>query len=767
MPPLSRPWSRVGKFEELDRTNVRFGNPNHDTTQVVGGASGFRQRETCRVPTRASLLEYRRGFQDCAYGLSHLATTTSLMEARVTTATRRLRRTGAASLVAAVTAGVTLIATATSALALGAVAFRLDPASGVTTVNPGQAAAAVGDTQLSVINSFAIGNTIVLKLEGTGVNPSLTNEGVGFAAAPTVTVTGPFTTSFGAAAGSTSDVAPTFTSTLGSSAGAATVAGIKDEDTITLTNSSAGTGGDFYTIEVAGATVKVGSAAVNGTVQVHPYVSDGGASLAPAITVANVSNAALALTEVSAAPSSTGVALSPVKITEVTAGAVFGTGSNTVTLTLSGAGTPQFTTGVTPTITVPSGYADTAPVTTASNVYTFTVTGPATPVAAVVSVSGLTVNLTAAGTGVVTLTAARTLPTVLAIGAAPAIGVLNTGRTGGTDRYATAAQLFTQNAFVGGVNHVAVIASGANYPDALSANYLAAGLNAGAGTRVLLTDPNVLPQPTSQALITGNITTVYIVGGTAAVSANVGNAIAAMHVSNNNANAFINVIRVAGADRYATNNQVDLFNGASAVNTAIVAVGSNFADALAVAPVVVTKKFPLVLTNGPSLSAAAQSTLVNLGIKNVIIVGGTAAVSAATEASIKALGITIAYRIAGADRTQTAASIATYETTAIITAAFPATSAYSALNGLGLNIAQVYVARGDGFADALAAGTVAGGVGGSAIGAILLTGDPSTLGAGIPAYLGGKAANVTTVTVLGLTSAVSVATASAAVASLS
>ena len=151
------------------------------------------------------------------------------------------------------------------------------------------------------------------------------------------------------------------------------------------------------------------------------------------------------------------------------------------------------------------------------------------------------------------------------------------------------------------------------------------------------------------------ITTVYIVGGTAAVSTNVSNAIAAMHVSNNNANAFINVIRVAGADRYATNNQVDLFNGASAVNTAIVAVGSNFADALAVAPVVVTKKFPLVLTNGPSLSASAQSTLVNLGIKNVIIVGGTSAVSAATEASIKALGITIAYRIAGADRTQTAA----------------------------------------------------------------------------------------------------------------
>jgi putative cell wall-binding protein len=697
----------------------------------------------------------------------------------VTTATRRLRRTGAAGLVAAVTAGVTVIATATSALALGAVAYRLDPASSVATVYPGATAAAAGSTQLSLANSFAIGNTIVLKLEGTGVNPGTTNGGVGFAAAPAITVTGPFTLSYGAVAGSTSDVTPTFTSALGSSAGAATVAGIKDEDTITITNSSAGTAGDFYTVEVGGVTLKVGSAATptTGVVSIHPYASDGGAALAGAIQVATVSNTKASATEVSAAPTSTGVALSPITLSEVTAGAFAPTGATVVTLTLTGPEaspgpyTSRFTAGVTPTITVPTGYTVTIPVTTLSATYSFTVTAPATTVAASVVVSGLTVNVPTAGvTGVVSFQAST--PAVAAVGAKTAIvGVLNTSRTGGTDRYATAGQLFSQGAFTGGASHVAVIASGSNYPDALSANYLAAGLNAGAGTRVLLTDPNVLPQPTYQALITGGlnaITTVYIVGGTAAVSANVANAISATHVANNNANAFINVIRVAGADRYATNNQVDLFNGASVVNTAIVAVGSNFADALAIAPVVVNKKFPLVLTNGPSLSASAQSTLVNLGIKNVIIVGGTAAVSAATEASIKALGITIAYRIAGADRTLTASMIATYETTApITTAAFPATSAYSALNGLALNIAQVYVARGDGFADALAAGTVAGGVGGSAIGAILLTGDPTTLGAGIPAYLGGKAANVTTVTVLGLTSAVSVATASAAVASLS
>ena len=751
------------------------GLANHDTTQVVGGASGFRQRETCKVPNRASLLGYRRGFQDCAYGLSHLATTTSLMEARVTTATRRLRRTGVAGFAAAVTAGAMLVGTATNAFAFSTVALQLASGASAATVSPGDASDAAATTQVSLGNTFAIANTLVLKLEGTGVAPGTTNGGVAFAAAPTVTVTGPFTTAFGATAGSTSDVAPTFTSALGSSAGAASLTGVKDEDTITITNSSAGTAGDFYTVTISGVTLKVGSAAPNGVVQLHGYASDGGTSLTAPVTIANVLNTKTSLTEVSAAPSSTGVAVGPIALSEVTAGAVFvGGTTSTVRLTLGGVGTPTFTAGVTPTVTVPAGYSSSALVTgAASNQYQFTVTAPATAVAAVVSISGLTVDVSAA-TGAVTLTATRQLPTVAAIGGTvTAIGVLNQSRTGGTDRYATAGQLFNLGGFTGGALHVAVIASGANYPDALSANYLAAGLNGGFGTRVLLTDPNVLPQPTQQALITGAIATVYIVGGTSAVSTNVSNAIAAMHVSNNNANAFINVIRVAGADRYATNNQVDLFNGASSVNTAIVAVGSNFADALSVAPAVVTKKFPLVLTNGPSLSAAAQSTLVNLGIKNVIIVGGTSAVAAATEASIKALGITIAYRIAGADRTQTAQMIATYETTGTGTAAFAATTAYAALNGLGFGVTTVYVARGDGFADALAAGTVAAAVTGTALpvltaaSPILLTGDPSTLGAGIPAYLGGKSASLTTVNILGLTSAVSVPTTNAVIASIS
>jgi len=654
-----------------------------------------------------------------------------------------------------------LIGTATSAFAAELAVTDHVAAGTGTTVFPGATAQAAGNLQVNVPNVFHIGDTLTVNLTG-GAGCGITNGAVGFSAAPTVAASGPTVGTFGAGAtGNTADVTPTFTSAISSSTGACTTAGVKDVLTLTFTNSSNTTApGDNYLITVSGQTINVGSAATVGAVNETPAGAGGSAA-----AVATVTNTKAAITEVSAAPSTTAT-LNTLTLTEVTAGALLPTAGSphNILLTLAGSGTATgtFVTTVTPTVTVPAGYT-VGTITVAAGLITIPVSTPTTALAAVVTVSGIQVTV-GAGTGVLNLTA--TTGSVWG-SAQPAVGVLTQARIGGTDRYATAGQLFTGGGFTGGGAHVAVIASGANYPDALSANYLAAGLNGGVGTRVLLTDPNVLPQPTYQALITGGITTVYIVGGVAAVSANVSNAIAATHVLNNNANAFINVIRVAGTDRYATNNQVDLFNGASAVNTAIVAVGTNFADALAVAPVVVTKKFPLVLTDGAALSASATSTLVNLGIKNVIIVGGTAAVSAAVEASIKALGITIAYRIAGADRTQTASSIATYETTATATVAFAATSAYAALNGLGLNIGQVYVGRGDGFADALAAGTVAGGVGGSAVGAILLTGDPNTLGAGIPAYLGGKAANVTHLTVLGLTSAVSVATANAAVAAIS
>jgi len=240
--------------------------------------------------------------------------------------------------------------------------------------------------------------------------------------------------------------------------------------------------------------------------------------------------------------------------------------------------------------------------------------------------------------------------------------------------------------------------------------------------------------------------------------------VAALHVGGNSGNSTINVVRISGADRYATNAAVDLYSGVTSPGVAYVATGTNFADALSIGPVVYKTGAPLVLTDPGTLTPSAASTLQNLGVSSVIIVGGTSAVSTAVETAITNLGITVKYRFAGADRTSTAAQVATYETSAS-TSALPASGSYAALAGLGsFTVGTVYLARGDNFADALVAGPVAG----AAAHPILLTANPTTLGAGAPGFLGGTAAGaVTTVTALGLTSAVSAATLNAAAGSVS
>ena len=159
-----------------------------------------------------------------------------------------------------------------------------------TTVHPGCSGAAAASYQIDTTNSFSVGNTIYLKIEGVA-NPGTTNAGVGFAALPTVTVSGPSNGAFGAgAAGDTvHDSTPTFTVALEASAGAAAVAGIEDEIVITMTNSSTGTASDHYAFTLSNVSLSVGSAVGAGAILLHAYSGDGTGSLAAAVTIANVS----------------------------------------------------------------------------------------------------------------------------------------------------------------------------------------------------------------------------------------------------------------------------------------------------------------------------------------------------------------------------------------------------------------------------------------------------------------------------------------------
>ncbi|HET6793927.1 MAG TPA: cell wall-binding repeat-containing protein [Acidimicrobiales bacterium] len=321
-----------------------------------------------------------------------------------------------------------------------------------------------------------------------------------------------------------------------------------------------------------------------------------------------------------------------------------------------------------------------------------------------------------------------------ALAATPSQAVqgVTAGRLAGADRYATAAAVAEQTFPQGAAD--AIVVSGAGFADALSASYLAGRLAA----PVLLTDPSQLPSATSAALGKLGVGTVDVVGGTAAVSDNVVSSLEA---------AGYRVARLSGPDRYGTAATVAQVYPSSTVGslgqkgaTAIVASGLVAADALAGSPISYAQAFPTLLTDPSTLPAATRSALSNLGIQQVLLLGGSSAVSAAVAGQLAAMNITV-QRVGGADRTQTATMLADLE-----------------LGQLGWAATHVQLARGDGFADALAGGTHAG----QEKAAVLLTGDPNTLGSYTTAWLNGHRSTITSIHVLGGTAAVSDQTVSAA-----
>lgn len=117
------------------------------------------------------------------------------------------------------------------------------------------------------------------------------------------------------------------------------------------------------------------------------------------------------------------------------------------------------------------------------------------------------------------------------------------------------------------------------------------------------------------------------------------------------------VVRIAGADRYAT--AATLARRASAAATTYVASGTDYADALA-AGALSGGSDRLLLARPTSLPAASRAALTTLGTgpdNAVRIVGGTQAIGPAVAAQLGELVANLV-RVAGGDRYETAATLA-------------------------------------------------------------------------------------------------------------
>lgn len=216
-------------------------------------------------------------------------------------------------------------------------------------------------------------------------------------------------------------------------------------------------------------------------------------------------------------------------------------------------------------------------------------------------------------------------------------------RISGTNRYATAAGVAaswpeeTDTAFV---------VSGSQFPDALAAAARAGVHDA----PLLLTRQDTIPPETESALRRLRPQRVVVVGGESAVSTTVLNRLK-LHASSGQ------VLRLAGTDRYDTAAAVSRLYPAQP-QTAYLASGQTFPDALAGAALAGHRQAPLLLTRPDGLDASTRAELARLAPRQVIVLGGRSAVSDVVVREAARVSGAPVRRISGTDRYETAAAVA-------------------------------------------------------------------------------------------------------------
>jgi putative cell wall-binding protein len=324
---------------------------------------------------------------------------------------------------------------------------------------------------------------------------------------------------------------------------------------------------------------------------------------------------------------------------------------------------------------------------------------------------------------------------------AGAVQDTTTSRLQGDDRYGTAAAVATDT-FPDGAESV-VLATGQKFADALAANGLAGALDA----PILLTTTAALPKVTGDALTKLDPTTIYVMGGTAAVSQAVEDGLADDY----------EIVRVEGADRFETAAAAgaaiaDTDDGIPATTgdglgstsdglTAVLANGLKFPDAVSAGPVAFAGRLPVLLTNATSTPEATSEALEELGIEHVLLVGGTEVISAGVKTALESAGYTTE-RLAGDDRWATNVAVNDY-----------------AAEEFGFGGATAYLSTGLKFPDSLAGGPVAG----TNTAPLVLTA-PTVLPVPTRDYLAANANAIDDIIALGGTAAVSDATLAAAAA---
>ncbi len=759
---------------------------------------------------------------------------------------KRLRTVGVGGMAALIGfAGVAAASPSFAALATSGGDIRVTPTDATVDalIQPAQwgkagSTSSAASMQVSLPNAFAAGDRVLVQLfDNADSNCTDVAHAIAYAATPTVKVQdqvlaagqlkdnaspGPD----GTTAGASGDVKPEIGAALISSSTACEAVGVKDAVAITFKNASAGTATDIWVIDISDVKISLGASVPVGPVRAVPIAQDAVPASTPPSW--NPNPAMFAGNENGYKSGTQAVTLwtnplivQPADLTLGSPGQIVadGTCQTIGDVTLSELAVDSMPAGSyvvhlsngtfdpgTPYATK-SGFAAGDTLAVNSSYLEVTLAAPSATAKENYVIKGLRVCASPSDAGPIalqldsspfngpddltsaTLISHVDMPEYILSNSITAVALPN--RIGGNDRYETAAKIAT-NSGCGREEmqsgRYAVLASGENFPDALSANFLAGRLAEYShvyNVPVLLTTKNSVPAATMVALRNLGIRHVYIVGGTGAVSSAVQGALEGTRAYycggealDNNQN--LEVVRLGGADRYSTNRvsiqaatqlypnwngyQRQWRVGEASKKTAVVAAGDDMlggADALSAGPVAYAY-FPLVLTPSSGLGSDALEVFDNLGIQTAVLMGGTGAVSSATEASMNASGVSTLARLAGADRWETSTLLAGWEMTGSPTANAIGGLSWGWEDSSGISHSSTYfLANGSRFPDALAGGALAG----SHRVPVLLS-PQAPLPTSTTAFLKAHADGGSNVIALGLTSAVAQSTLSAAQAAV-
>lgn len=223
-----------------------------------------------------------------------------------------------------------------------------------------------------------------------------------------------------------------------------------------------------------------------------------------------------------------------------------------------------------------------------------------------------------------------------------------------------------------------VLATDANFWDALAANSLAGALKA----PVLLTSKGSLSRQTLDEIRRLGAKTAYVCGGPIAISS---------HVDDQIRSAGCSVRRVYGQDQQGTSLKIaELVHSMRPVSGVIVATSRTFQDALSSAPYSYANGVPVLICNSGSnvLSGDILSFVRSVKPSFAMIAGGPIAVSSSVEGQLSSSGVSTVERVYGQTEYETSNEIAkwclSHGMTGSAVGVATGLTFYDALTGAGL-----------------------------------------------------------------------------------